>query len=76
MSKNHIHIVGGQKNRELDISKINVPGNKWFGKPREGIKGKQGEDGVGFLVSEHLMEDVIISKMVNVMKPYSWELRL
>ena len=62
LSKNHIDIVGGQESWELDNSKIYVPGYKWFGKPREGIKGKRGEGGVGFLVSELLMEDVTIIK--------------
>ena len=65
LSKNHIDIVGGQESWELDNSKIYVPGYKWFGKPREGIKGKRGEGGVGFLVSELLMEDVTIIKNVK-----------
>ena len=47
-----------------------MPGYKWFGKPREGIKGKRGEGGVGFLVSEPLLDDVTIIKMLNVMKAY------
>ena len=65
LSKNHIDILGGQESWELDNSKIYVPGYKWFGKPREGIKGKRGEGGVGFLVSELLMEDVTIIKNVK-----------
>ena len=36
---------------EIDNSNIHVPGYKWFGKLREGINGKRGEGGVGFLVS-------------------------
>ena len=50
LSKNRIDIVGGQESWELDNSKLYVPGYKWFaiGKPREGIKGKLGEGGVGF----------------------------
>ena len=48
LSKNHIDIIGGQESWELDNSKIYVPGYKWFGKPRESIKGKRGEGGVGF----------------------------
>ena len=36
-----------------------VPGYKWFGKPREGIKGKKGEgDRDGILASERLLDDV------------------
>ena len=64
LSKNHINIVGGQESWELNNSKIYVPGYKWFGKPREGIKGKRGEGGVGFLAGDLLMEDVII--IINV----------
>ena len=65
LSKNRIDIVGGQESWELDNSKIYVPGYKWFGKPREGIKGKRGEGGVGFLVSEFLIDDVTIIKNVK-----------
>ena len=42
-----------------------MPGYKWFGKPRESIKGKRGEGGVGFLVSEPLLDDVTIIKKVK-----------
>ena len=38
---------------------------KWFGKPGEGIKGKHGEGGVGFLVSELLLHDGTIIKYVK-----------
>ena len=38
---------------------------KWLGKPREGIKGKQGEGEVGFLVGELLKEDVTIIKNIR-----------
>ena len=65
LSQNHIDIVGGQESWELDNSKIYGPGYKWFGKPREGIKGKRGEGWVGFLVSELLMEHVTIIKNVK-----------
>ena len=62
----HIDIVGGQKSWELELdnSKMYVPGYEWFGRPRDGIKGKQGEGGVGFsvYVSELLIEDVTIIK--------------
>ena len=47
-----------------------MPGYKWFGKPRESIKDKRGEGGVGFLVSEPLLDDVAIIKTFNVLKPY------
>ena len=40
LSKNLIDIIGGQESWELESYKIFVPGYKWFGKPREGIKGK------------------------------------
>ena len=36
-----------------------------FGKPRERIKGKRGEGGVGFLVSEPLLDDVTIMEGVG-----------
>ena len=65
LSKNHIDIIGGQESWELDSSKINVPGYKWFGRPRENVKGKRGEGGVGFLVSEPLLDDVTIIKNVK-----------
>ena len=65
LSKNHIDIIGGQESWELDNSKIYVPGYKWFGKPRESIKGKRGEGGVGFLVGEPLLDDVVIMKNVK-----------
>ena len=65
LSKNHIDIIGGQESWELNSSKIYVPGNKWFGKPRESIQGKRGEGGVGFLVSEPLLDDVTIIKKVK-----------
>ena len=65
LSKNYIDIVGGQESWELDNSKIYVPGYKWFGKPRKSIKGKRGEGGVGFLVSELLIDDVTIIKDVK-----------
>ena len=42
-----------------------VSGYKWFGKPREGIKDKRGASGVGFVVSEHLMDEVTIIKDVK-----------
>ena len=50
LNKTRTDIVGCHKAWELDTFKIYVPGYKWFGKPREGIKGKRGEGGVGFLV--------------------------
>ena len=53
---------------------------KWFGKPREGMKGtfKRGEGGVCLLVSEHLLDDVpvINNAKCNESKPYGWELGL
>ena len=58
LAKNHIDIIGGQESWELDTSKIFVPGYELFGKPREGIKGKRGEGGGGFFVSEPLIDDV------------------
>ena len=48
LAKNHIDMIGGQESWELEHSKIFVPGYKCFGKPRERIKGKRGEGGVGF----------------------------
>ena len=65
-----LYTVGGQESLELDSSKIFVPGYKWFGKPREGIKLKRGEGGVGFLVSETLLDNGTIIKMLIVMTPY------
>ena len=65
LAKNRIDIVGGQESWELGSSKIYVPGYKWFGKPRESIKGKRGEGGVGFLISEPLLDDVTIIKNVK-----------
>ena len=70
LPKNHVDIIGDQESWELDISKTFVPGYRWFGKPRERIKEKRGECGVGFLVSEPLLDDVTIIKMLNVMNPY------
>ena len=72
LSKNHIDIIGGQESWKLKI----IPrftclrGYKWFGKPRESNKGKRGEGGVGFLISEPLLDDVTITKRLTVMKPY------
>ena len=60
--KNHIDNIGGQESCELGNSKIYVPGFKWFGKPRESNKGKRGEGGVGFLLSEPLLDDITIIK--------------
>ena len=65
LSKNHIDIIGGQESWEIDNSKIYVPGYKRFGKLRESIKGKRGEVGVGFLISEPLLDDVTIIKKVK-----------
>ena len=65
LSKNHIDIVGGQERWELDNSKINVPGSKWFGKPSEDIKGKREERRVGISVSELSMKDVTIQRRVD-----------
>ena len=48
LCKNHIDIVGGQESWELQSSQIFVPSYKWFGKPRESVKGKHGEGGVSF----------------------------
>ena len=39
LSKNRIGIVGDQKSWQLDSSKIYIQGYKWFGKPKEGVKG-------------------------------------
>ena len=65
MSNNHIDIVGGQESWELGNSKMYVTSYKWFGKLREGIKGKQKEGGVGFLVSELLIKKVTSIKNVQ-----------
>ena len=54
----------------VDTSKIYVPGYRWFGKPMESIKGKRKNVGVGFLISEPLLDDVTITKRLNVRKPY------
>ena len=48
MSNNHTDIGGGQESWAIDTCTIHVPDYKWFGKPREGIKGKRWEGGVGF----------------------------
>ena len=55
-------ILGGQESWELVDSNNYVPGYKWFGKPRKGIKGKRGEGVVGFLANEPLIDDVPIVK--------------
>ena len=67
LSKNHIYIVGGQENWEVENSKVCVLGYACYGRPRQCTKGtcKRGEGGVGFLVSELLMADVTIIKHVN-----------
>ena len=65
LSKNHIDILGGQESWEVDSSEISVPGYKWVGRPRLGTKGKRGEGGVGFLVSEPLLDDATIIKNVK-----------
>ena len=76
LTKNHIDIIGDQESWELESSKILVSGYKWIGKPREGIKNKRWEGGVGFLVSESLLDNVTIIEKLNAMKPYGWELGL
>ena len=53
-----------------------MPDYKWFGIPRKGIEGKRGEGGIGFLVSELLVDDVVIIKGVSIVKLYGAELRL
>ena len=65
MSKNHIDIVEAQETWELLDSRIYVPGYKWFGNPRKGIKGDQGVGGVGLLVRERLIDDGTIIKEVK-----------
>ena len=47
-----------------------MPGYTCFGKPREGLKSKGGEEGVGFLVSGPFLHDLTIVKRLNIMKLY------
>ena len=41
---------------EKEDTKIAVEGYKWFGKPRGNQNSQRGEDGVGFLVQEGLVD--------------------
>ena len=46
--KNDRDVVAGQESWENMVSRINVDGYKWFGKPRSSQTSQRGEGGVGF----------------------------
>jgi len=51
-----LHIVGVQESHEDSRSVIQVPGFRWFGKPRQG----RSKGGMGFLVLEALISEIEI----------------
>ena len=65
-----LHIVGVQESHEDSRSVIQVPGFRWFGKPRQG----RSKGGVGFLVLEALISEIEIFS--DVSHPESVWLRL
>ena len=58
VAKSSIDIVAGQESWENEDARLSVEGFKWFGKPHSNQNSQRGEDGVGFLVCECLVNEV------------------
>ena len=57
--------IAGQECWEKEETRIDVEGYKWFGKPRIKLNSPRGDGGVGFLVSECLVNKV---EFINTVK--------
>ena len=60
LEKLNLDVVAGQESWERDGSVVSVDGYKWFGKPRNNQKSLRGEGGVGFLVRECLVDELLV----------------
>ena len=58
LAKNNLEVVAGQESWEKEETRRAVEGYKWFGKPRIKQNSPRGEEGVGFLVRECLVNEV------------------
>ena len=64
LSRLNINIMAGQESWEREGKNI-VDGYKWFGKPRKDQSNPRGEGGVGFLVKECLVDEVVFVSTVK-----------